>query len=441
MIAISSKHQETESNLWIILNHKRYFLLAIFVLSLIVRSLFILKFGSFAQPQIGTDAFEFDSYAWNIANGNGYRGPSPAWPDGTHLTSHRPPGFTYQIALLYKLFGHRYDIVLFVNGLIGSLTAILIALIGIVAFSPLIGLLSGFIYACYPIATYYTASFGAETLFTFLFTFLIFACIAINIKKAHFWQAIMLGFITGITILTRAEALIVPIIAFWIILTLWKTKKQCIKFIGIYSVTFLLVLSPWTLRNYRVHKVFMPLSSIGGQCLLGGNNRIVTTDPKYYGYWYFEGNIPEYKKALEGLGEAQRDHKAMLLALDFLKNHKDKWWFLAWHKTKRFWSPFIYDRQSIEYWIMLFSWGPIFVFFIPGFFILFVYFIKKRSQSIILLLSICYTIPYVILFYGISRMRIGVEGLCLIIAVWTFIQLFHWIRDNKLLHFKAMSIN
>ena len=42
-------------------------------------------------PSAGSDEVEFDIYAWNVAQGRGYRGPSPDVTDRDHLTAYRVP--------------------------------------------------------------------------------------------------------------------------------------------------------------------------------------------------------------------------------------------------------------------------------------------------------------------------------------------------------------
>ena len=59
-----------------------------------------------------------------------------------------------------------------------------------------------------------------------------------------------------------------------------------------------IVMSPWVIRNYVVFERFIPFASMGGWALLQGNNRIVVTEPRYYGYNYWDSKIPEYRAAV-----------------------------------------------------------------------------------------------------------------------------------------------
>lgn len=62
-------------------------------------------------PAFGSDQYEYDNYAWNVAQGRGYRGISPDVTDLDHLTAYRPPGTSLTWAALYRIFGHRYGVV------------------------------------------------------------------------------------------------------------------------------------------------------------------------------------------------------------------------------------------------------------------------------------------------------------------------------------------
>src|SRR4051794_29141972 len=64
--------------------------------------------GIDAPPAPGSDPQEYDTYAWNVAQGRGYRGMSPDVADQDHTTAYRPPGTSLVWAGLYQAFGHRY---------------------------------------------------------------------------------------------------------------------------------------------------------------------------------------------------------------------------------------------------------------------------------------------------------------------------------------------
>ena len=81
-------------------NLPRLFLLVLMVLlalGLASRFAITIHAGWTAPPRPGSDASEYDSFAWNLAQGRGYSGISPDvnGPDGqplVHPTAYRSPG-------------------------------------------------------------------------------------------------------------------------------------------------------------------------------------------------------------------------------------------------------------------------------------------------------------------------------------------------------------
>src|SRR5215470_7937605 len=87
------------------------------------------------SPLPGSDSREYDSYAWNLAQGRGFRGISPdvRGLDGQlldHPTAYRAPGTSVLWASLYWSVGHRYSAVRIAQCLMHMMTIPLIYAIG-----------------------------------------------------------------------------------------------------------------------------------------------------------------------------------------------------------------------------------------------------------------------------------------------------------------------
>src|SRR5262245_60606160 len=83
-------------------------LICILAVGFVARVAFAAHQGLDAAPVPGSDPSEYDAYAWNLAQGNGYRGPSPDVADQNHLTAYRPPLPSLLMAGVYAVFGHHY---------------------------------------------------------------------------------------------------------------------------------------------------------------------------------------------------------------------------------------------------------------------------------------------------------------------------------------------
>ena len=66
--------------------------------------------GLDAPPEPGSDQQEYDTYAWNLAEGRGFRGMSPDVRDQDHLTAYRVPGTSLLWAGIYSLVGQSYQL-------------------------------------------------------------------------------------------------------------------------------------------------------------------------------------------------------------------------------------------------------------------------------------------------------------------------------------------
>src|SRR5262249_343925 len=115
--------------------------------------------GLTKPPKPGSDASEYDSYAWSLAQGRGYSGISPEVkkPDGqvfVHPTAYRVPGTSVFWAGLYWTFGHRYDVVRIAQCTLVALTIWFVYGIGVLCFNRVVALLAAGVYAVWPAALF-----------------------------------------------------------------------------------------------------------------------------------------------------------------------------------------------------------------------------------------------------------------------------------------------
>ncbi|WP_165066876.1 ArnT family glycosyltransferase [Paludisphaera rhizosphaerae] len=373
--------------------------------------------GLSAAPEPGTDQQEYDTYAWSVAQGRGYRGMSADVADRDHLTAFRPPGTSLAWAAIYGVVGHRYDAVRLLHCLASALTILLVYDIGRRVFSPSVGLLAAAGYAIYPTALLFSTQLLSEPLGTFWFLAALAMCL--RFAECPAWdQAVAAGILLGVAILTRPHAaLMAPLIGFWVLWQFRQDRRAWVEGLLI-PVACLATMSPWIVRNYLIFGAFIPISTLSGSGLLQGNNRIVATDPRYYGYSIWDSYIPEYRQALQTAGdEVERDRRAKRLALQWLRDNPDRWWYLARAKTVRAWTPFLqsstprYQRIS-----MLLSWGPVLILFVLAFLPTLVGLLRGGRPGWLLHLVIVNNVVLNLIFWGEARYRHSIEPICLIFA-------------------------
>jgi 4-amino-4-deoxy-L-arabinose transferase-like glycosyltransferase len=389
--------------------------------------------GLNSAPESGSDEQEYDTYAWNLAQGRGYRGMSPDVADRDHLTAYRPPGTSLIWAGLFAVFGHRYDVVRISNCLAGAGAVYLVFEIGRRCFSDRVGLFSAAAYAVFPTAVIFTVDLLSEALGTVWF--LAFLVASLWFAERPDWRrGAVAGLFLGAAILTRANSvLMLPLFVVWAV---WQFRRQwrALAQAAVVPLFAVALLAPWTMRNYFVFHRFIPLSTTGGSALLQGNNDVVVSDPKYFGYCIWDSDIPEYREALESAGdEVERDRRAGAFAVQWLKEHRDKWLFLVRHKLWRSMTPFLQPGNPRFHRIaMLVTWGPVIVLSGIAFFPSLVRFLRDRRPGWLIHLAILHWVATTIIFYGYVRYRHPIEPLCILLAVAAVagvIQRFHPSRE------------
>ncbi len=113
--------------------------------------------------------------------------------------------------------------------------------------------------------------FSANIILTdYPFSLLLWICIFITIKYP-LRKAVIVGVLLALSSYLRPVGLLLP---FLIILYYFKSYgiKPSLKYSGIILAVFILILSPWIIRNYQVFHSFVPVSTNGGFNFLMGNH-------------------------------------------------------------------------------------------------------------------------------------------------------------------------
>jgi 4-amino-4-deoxy-L-arabinose transferase-like glycosyltransferase len=268
----------------------------------------------------------------------------------------------------------------------------------------------------------------SEPLFTFLFCCFILISLQFA-ERANWPRSIAAGALLGLAMLTRGNAvLMVGLMIPWSIWQFRRTPRLVVRGLAISLVAFVMLV-PWTIRNYQIFHSFIPFQTGGGDVLLGSYNRVVVSDPLYYGYTvYPDSELPEYREQITAPNnEVIRDHVETQLAMQWAHSHPEKWWFLAESRFRRSLTPFLQPRSPMLYRVLtLVSWGPILVLFGLGFFPSAIYFIRTNNPGWILHLGVFHFVLISIIFFGYARYRFPVEGLCIILASATLV----WICEH-----------
>jgi 4-amino-4-deoxy-L-arabinose transferase-like glycosyltransferase len=309
--------------------------------------------------------------------------------------------------------------------MLDTATILLIFLIGRKCFSDAVALLAAAVYAVWPAGLIYSSQLQSEPLYTLLFC--CFILMVLRFAERPSWPAsFAAGVLLGLDMLTRGNAvMMVALMVPWSIWQFRKTPRLVFRGLAI-SFVAVAILVPWTIRNYEVFHSLIPFDTGGGDVLLGSYNRIIASDPAYYGYWVFPtSELPEYRdQIIAPNNEVARDHIETRLAVQWIHSHPETLWYLVESRFRRSWTPVLQPRSPLLYRVgMLASWGPILVLFSLGFFPSLIYFLRRDNPGWILHLGVLHFVLTAVIFWGASRFRFPVEGLCIILASATLIWL------------------
>jgi 4-amino-4-deoxy-L-arabinose transferase-like glycosyltransferase len=226
------------------------------------------------------DARDYDNAAQSIARGDGYP-TSRGRP-----TAFRPPAYPVLLAGVYKVAGvegaseHARVRAGRILGIF--ISTLIVALIGVVAaqlWGRRVALAAMALAAVYVPLIVVGAAVMSEPLFAALLLGALAAAIR-HRRSRHRWRwVVVAGVLGGLTILTRANALVLLLP---LGLAVWtgrpRFSPRALATPAVLVVLALLTVSPWTIRNAVVFDRFIPVSTQLGSALAGTYNEQARAD-------------------------------------------------------------------------------------------------------------------------------------------------------------------
>ena len=308
------------------------------LLSIIVVSAFAIRLAVvFFSYRDLPDADKFyEQFGWEmgwiaraLASGHGFS--SPYWP-WSGPTAMQPPLYPALLSVVFRFFG-IYSltsgfIILSLNSLFSSLTAIPIYFSAKFSLGARVAKIAAWTWAFYPFAIY----FSAGRVWEYSLTALLFTtcfCIAQRIHSSENPLAWLgWGALFGITALSNPAVL--STLPFLLLLALWNANKSGRRWLlngALTAAAAIAILTPWTVRNYRVLGILCPVRDNFWLELYDDNAGDASLDPSFA---HPSSNPIEMKKWLS-MGEPAFLAEKHALALEALTQHPD--FFL--HKTLR----------------------------------------------------------------------------------------------------------
>lgn len=229
-------------------------------------------FSQLLVPQIAgtmhitTDPDRLYELAANISSGRGFVYDAPR---GVIPALDRGPVYPYLLSAVFILAGGPSIVAAQVlNALLFGGTAFLVYLIGIEFLNRRAALLAGLVTAVHPFLLWYTARVWVETA---LMTILLLGILTLFrlVRGPSFGKACFAGLVLGTAILVKSILLPFVVVAGVLLLT-HLGRRFLGKATVMVLVAFLVVL-PWTLRNYAVTGMFLPVQTTLGFNMIVGD--------------------------------------------------------------------------------------------------------------------------------------------------------------------------
>ena len=261
------------------------------------------------QPAV--DARAYDTVAMNIIKGQGFRlyPEKPLLQDD--VITYQGPAYQYFLAIIYFIFGHHYEAVWLIQALLRALSALLIFLICKKIFKAeeyrRIGHIAAIIFGFYPDLIEISAMLLTETFYIF-FTILVVYIFFRYYEQIAFKGVFWLGLTTGISILIRSTAggIFAPVFIFYF----WRRKAW--KHLIFFLILIAIIMTPWTIRNYRVYHAFIPTMANFGYNLWTGNHEGGDGEG---------GNVPQHFEVMERYGVIGANSYGIEQFKNFILNH------------------------------------------------------------------------------------------------------------------------
>lgn len=271
-----------------------------------------------------SDAQWYFGAASRIAAGLGYS-------ERNILTAFWPPGWPGMLAMIFNFSGPSVLAAQIFNlFLCATASAWLTYDIGRRVFrSELTGRFALLLFAVYPNNAAYVALIMTEVFFTFL---LLLGCWLLFFFR-NSWALIAAGIVFGLSMLVKAQALVIVLLLLgyqW--LRDQANRRGILNHATLVTAVALLIIVPWTVRNYLVFGEIVVVSTNGGLTLLTGNNPSAQGD-----YTQDDPLVNSIYRDIQNQVEVDREAKRRALA--WIRENPIQFVKLVPLKIWRLWAP------------------------------------------------------------------------------------------------------
>ena len=210
------------------------------------------------------DPKAYDEIAQSVVAGRGF---VENRPEGGTYFAYRMPLFPLFLALIYLIFGHNLLMVQSIQIFISSVTCAIVFLTGKHIGEWIVGFIAGSILALNLSLTYFCCTLMTETLVMFWFSIALWRGICF-LQRGKLIDSFIVGITWGLAILTHPN-MVLSLGFGWVFLVMVFLLKRDrslwrIAFSFIIPILAVIILLPWSFRNFLLFGTNLPLTSSAG---------------------------------------------------------------------------------------------------------------------------------------------------------------------------------
>lgn len=323
-----------------------------------------------------------------------------------------PPLYPYFIAIPYMVW-NTIEAVKWFQVVVSALTVPAIGAVAWRAFGDRAALAAALVAALYPELVWFSVHFWSEPLFMFFLWWALERLLAAD-ADLRLKPAIAAGLLWGLAILTRETVLyFTPLAALW----LWWRRPGGLARGAAFALCTVLVVAPWTWRNWHQFQAFVPVSTAGGLNLYQGNAPL-TRQEVYDRYDAIGGRVEQYKWAREQGVRAILDRQPWWL-FEKLRDEMPKFWeadsLALIHIKRGAYGPVEPWKAQLAWAVVILPFLAVMAFFVRGLAAL-----PLRRLPVFLVFFLCFYNGLHVATHGFARYRLPVLPVVLIVAAWAF---------------------
>lgn len=365
------------------------------------------------------------------------------------------PLYLYVNLLFYKIFGKNWEGLALIQIFVGSLNCLLVYLIGEKIFNRTLGFIAAFLLTLYGNLTLIELTLEPET-FVLFFNSLALLALIKNRDRSPIdrvaWPWILPGFLLGLSIITKPNALLLLPAAF-----IWIWMGNASPILKVKAAVFLLlaaalVVSPVTIRNYSKFKDFVLITADGGKVFYHGNGPGSTgmerADLPDQGFREEGQNDPDYAHTL--FRQAARNATGRLLSpsecahfwrnytLNYIEANPFSALYLEVKKFIYFWGNYeVHDIDSVYKNYRTIQTWPLLPFGILSVLGIFGMVLARREfyRAFLLYYVVFVYLISVLIFFAATRYRLPAAPVLAIFAAYGLLSTGSQWRNNQRANF------